>query len=270
MTIIDDRLVLITGAAAGLGREMAFAFGARGARLALLDRDGETLDRTVRDLERQAFRVQAYPCDVTCSPVLETVVAAVEREGGPVEILVNNAGIAVGKPILEAGMDEIRRVIEVNLLALMDLTKRILPAMTRRNRGHIVNIASAAGLLAMPRLAPYCASKFAVVGFSDALRQEMKKYGCNGVKVTCVCPSVISTGMFDGFRPPRLNPLLAPEAVARRVVRAVAADRDYVKMPFMVHLIPLFRLLPAGLMDRIGAILGTARAMDAFRGHRQQ
>lgn len=268
MTAIDGRVVLITGGAAGIGREMAAAFGARGGRLVLFDRDREALARTAESLRGKNVPVHTEACDVAVPDSLATALAGARRAAGAVDILVNNAGVVAGRPLLEAGMDEIRRVVEVNLLALIHLTKQVLPEMTARGRGHVVNIASAAGLQAIPRLAPYCATKFAVVGFSDALRLEMKKYGHRGVKVTCVCPSVIDTGMFDGFRPPLLSPLLEPRAVARRVAAAVAADRAYVKMPFMVHLIPLFRLLPTALVDRIGDFLGVGRSMDAFRGHR--
>jgi short-subunit dehydrogenase len=258
---------MITGAAAGIGREMAGLFGARRARLVLLDKNAEALDRVRRELTAAGIEADAEVCDLARPEAVGKTCADVQRRIGAVDILVNNAGIVVGKPLLEADLDEIRQVVAVNLIALIHLTRFWLPAMVVRAEGHIVNIASAAGLLAMPHLATYCATKFAVVGFSDALRQEMKKHG-HKVKVTCVCPSVIGTGMFAGFKPPRLNPLLQPPVVAAMVVRAVVKNRPYVKTPFMVHLIPLFRMLPADLVDRIGFFLGTGRAMDSFRGRR--
>ncbi len=268
MTTIAGKTVMITGAAAGIGRRMADLFGARRARLVLLDRDAEALDEVRRQLTGTGVAVDAALCDLTDAGAIEKTCADVQRRVGAIDILVNNAGIVAGKPLLEIGVEEARQVVAVNLMAVIHLTRFWLPAMTARGSGHIVNIASAAGLLAMPRMAVYCATKFAVVGFSDALRQEMKKYGHRAVKVTCVCPSVIATGMFAGFNPPRLNPLLDPAAVAAMVVAAVEKNRPYVKAPFMVHLIPLFRMLPADLVDRIAFLLGTGRAMDAFRGHR--
>jgi len=155
----------------------------------------------------------------------------------------------------------------VNVIGVIWMTKQFLPAMIQRNSGHIVNIASAAGTLALPRLANYCASKFAVVGFNDSLRMEMKKYGHTGIKTTCVCPSIIDTGMFTGFKAPLLNPLLKPETVARKIVAGVKREHTYVKLPFMVKLIPLFQFLPATVVDWIGDLLGTSRAMDHFQGH---
>jgi short-subunit dehydrogenase len=134
----------------------------------------------------------------------------VRKDFSRIDILVNNAGIVVGKPAAEVSYAEMRRTVDINLLGVMWMTRQFLGDMMSANSGHIVNIASAGGLLAVPRLADYCATKFAVVGYSDALRMEMKKFGCPGVKISCICPSVIDTGMFKGFTPPLLNPLLDP------------------------------------------------------------
>ena len=106
-----------------------------------------------------------------------------------------------------------------------------------------------------------------VVGYSDALRMEMKKFGCPGVKVSCICPSVIDTGMFKGFTPPLLNPMLKSRDVARQVVRTVRREWVYLKIPFMVKMIPFFKLLPASWVDRLVVLTGADRAMDHFVDH---
>jgi all-trans-retinol dehydrogenase (NAD+) len=152
------------------------------------------------------------------------------------------------------------------LMAVIWMTKQFLPKMITRNAGHIVNIASAAGLIGLPGLSDYCAAKFGVVGFSDALRLEMKKSG-QGVKVTCICPSFIATGMFAGVKPPLFSPWLDPDRVAEKIVQTILNERAYLKTPFIVKLIPLFKGLPAPVFDRISRLAGLDRAMDAFKGH---
>ena len=138
--------------------------------------------------------------------------------------------------------------------------------MTARNSGHIVNIASAAGLIGVPGLVDYCAAKYAVVGFSDALRLEMKKQGYTGVKVTCVCPSFIATGMFAGAKPPWLSPWLDPDAISKKIVQSIQKERAYLKAPLIIKLIPFFKGLPAPLLDRLVSIMRLDRTMDAFKG----
>ncbi|MBU0994502.1 MAG: hypothetical protein KJ737_18570, partial [Proteobacteria bacterium] len=98
-------------------------------------------------------------------------------------------------------------------------------------------------------------------------RMEMKKFGSKGVKVTCVCPSIIDTGMFTGFKAPLLNPILDPDDVAEKVILAMKKERTYLKLPFMVKVVPLVKALPAALTDLLGDMLGTSRAMDHFKGH---
>ncbi|MFZ5573517.1 MAG: SDR family oxidoreductase [Thermodesulfobacteriota bacterium] len=267
MKNLAKKVVAITGAAAGIGKEMALLFAAEKASLALMDINEKQLEVTAGELAGYGVTVRKYVCNVADKDKVEAVCAEIKRDFGFVDVLVNNAGIVVGKSIEDSSYEEIRRTIDVNLTGLIWLTKQFLPEMTRRNSGHIVNIASAAGMLAIPLLGDYCATKFAVVGFTDALRMEMKKFGHAGVKTTCVCPSIIDTGMFTGFKPPLLNPLLQPKEVARRVVDAVKMEKTYVKMPFMVNLIPLFKFLPAPFVDWLGDILGTTRSMDHFKGH---
>ncbi len=267
MNSLAKKTVLITGAASGIGKEMAMLFAAEKAALAILDINEKQLNLAAGEIAKYGVNVRAYACNVADRENVEAVCTAVKRDFGFVDVIVNNAGIVIGKSIADSSYEEIKRTIDVNLLGLIWLTKQFLPEMTRRNSGHIVNIASAAGMLAIPLLGDYCATKFGVVGFTDSLRMEMKKFGHTGVKTTCVCPSIIDTGMFTGFKPPLLNPLLKPSEVARRIVMAVKQEHTYVKIPFMVKLIPLFKFLPAPFVDWLGDILGTSRAMDHFKGH---
>jgi short-subunit dehydrogenase len=264
---LTNQNVVITGAAAGIGKEMAILFAKEKANLAILDIDESKLYETARELSTYGIRVQTYVCNVADREAVEQVCKEVIGDFQQIDILINNAGIVVGKTIVDSSFEEIKRTLDVNVMGVIWMTKQFLPEMVSRNSGHIVNIASAAGMLALPKLADYCASKFAVVGFTDSLRMEMSKYGHTGVKTTCICPSIIDTGMFTGFKPPMLNPLLQPKEVALKVLNGVKKEHTYVKMPFMVKLIPLFKFFPAKWVDWIGDLLGTSRAMDHFHGH---
>jgi len=269
MKALNGKIVAITGGASGIGREMALAFAREEAHLALLDIDPEQLDATVAELTSLGTTVNGYRCDVSNSEDVARVAAKILEDFEHVDVLVNNAGIVIGKPAAEVSYEELRRIVDINTLGVMWVTRQFLGDMMTRNSGHIVNIASASGLLGVPRQTDYCATKFAVVGYSDALRMEMKKFGCRGVKVSCICPSVIDTGMFAGFTPPLLNPLLNPADVARKIVRTVKRERDYLKVPFMVKMIPFFKVLPPSWVDWMVALTGTNKAMDHFVGRKR-
>ena len=270
MKQLAGKRIVITGAAAGIGREMAIAFAGERANLALLDVDAIHLAETVARMQRPGIEVRGYRCDVSDPRSVETTAEQVLEDFTKIDVLVNNAGIVIGKPAAEVSYEELRRIFDVNALGVMWMTRQFIGAMMKRNSGHIVNIASASGLLGVPRQTDYCATKFAVVGYSDALRMEMKKFGCRGVKVSCICPSVIDTGMFAGFKPPLLNPLLTPADVARKIVDTVKREKDYLKIPFMVKMIPLFKVLPASWVDWMVALTGTHKAMDHFVGRKTE
>lgn len=265
MKSLSGKTVLITGAAAGIGREMALLFAAEKANLVLLDINKTKLSDTAKDAAARGVQVSTHLCDMSDHKAVEKI-AKLIKKAGPVDVLVNNAGIVIGKAIADETYEEIKKTIDINLLGLIWMTKQILPDMITRRSGHIVNIASAAGLLAVPRLGDYCATKFAVVGFTDSLRMEMKKYG-HPIAITCVCPSVIDTGMFEGFKAPMFNPILKPDYVAKKVVEAVKKEKTYVKIPGMVRITPLLKFFPAPFGDWLANATGVTKAMDQFVGH---
>jgi len=192
----------------------------------------------------------------------DTVAAA-----GPVDILVNNAGVVSGKPFVELTPDEIERTVRVNVLALFWVTGAFLPAMLERGSGHVVTVASAAGLIGTPKETDYAASKFAAFGFDEALRQELRR-SAPGVLTTIVCPFYIDTGMFAGVktRIPLLLPILRPERVAARIVRAVQLNHRRLFMPPMVYTVPPMRLLPTPLFDLVADLFGVNACMNDFVG----
>ncbi len=264
---LQDRLVLVTGAARGLGLGMATEFARRGARLVLWDIDGAALDEAAALLRTDGFRVSTHAVDLTDRHAVNAEAARVLAEVGSVDVLVNNAGVVAGKPLLDLTAAEIERTFGVNTLALFWTTRAFLPKMVERGTGHIVTIASAGGLAGIPRLVDYCASKFAAVGFDEALRTELASLG-HPIGTTVVCPVYVDTGMFEGARTrvPWLLPVLRPSVVVRRAVRAVERGHRRVILPRFVYLAFLLRLLPVAWFDRIVGWLGLTRSMDGFTG----
>lgn len=269
MTDLARKNVLITGAASGIGRLMAEKIASLGARVILWDVSQQGLNELSAELQGRRYTVAAYHCDLADRSAIYATAARVLEEHGPVDVLVNNAGIVSGKPLLEASDEEILHTFSVNTLALFWTTRAFLPAMLKRGSGHIVNIASAAGLVGVPRLTDYTASKFAAVGFDEALRLELQRQGAN-IVTTIVCPYYIATGMFAGARTrfPWLLPILEPDYVAERIVGAIRANRRRLVMPrFVLTALPL-RLLPPRLFDTLTRFFGISGSMDEFTGRK--
>ena len=273
MTKLKDKTVLVTGGASGIGRLMGDMCLQEGAKqLVIWDISKEKLDETTREFRSMHFIVHPYLVDVSdLQAVIETAVK-VRAEAGEVDILINNAGIISGNRNF-AGFThpEIDRTMAVNTNALMHVTLEFLPAMISKGQGHIVNISSAAGMLSNPQMSVYCASKWAVAGWSDSLRIELER-SQTGVHVTTVTPSYINTGMFTGVRVNPLMPLLKPEDIAARVVRAVKANKLFVRAPFMVKLLPFTKgILPVRWFDLVaGKWLGVYKSMAGFKGRGQK
>ena len=246
---------------------MARAFGQKGSHLVLWDVDGAELERAAAGLAELGVPVRTDVVDLTDPAAIDRAAAAVLDETGPVDVLVNNAGIVVGKPLVELSDREIVRTFEVNTLALFRTTKAFLPTMIERKAGHVVTIASAGGFVGTSKLVDYCSSKFAAVGFDESLRIEMKRLGLP-IRTTVVCPVYVNTGMFDGVKT-RFNwllPILKPEDVVARTVRAVERGKHRVVMPWFVYTNFPLRLLPVPVFDRLTAFFGMNSSMDDFRG----
>ena len=267
MSDYAGRTVLVTGAASGIGRLLALRFAAEGATVVLWDVNAAGLDTVRAEIAAAGATARAYACNLADRRAIAAVAAKTLAEAGPVDILVNNAGVVSGKTLLDATDDDIQRTFDVNTLALFWTTRAFLPAMLARDRGHVVTIASAAGIVGTSRLVDYCASKHAAVGFDEALRLELRRAGSR-VKTTVVCPFYISTGMFAGVktRIPLLLPILDPDYVVNRIVEAVRRDRRRLIVPRFVYLTWLVRVLPVGVFDAVMEFFGVNKSMDEFRG----
>jgi len=210
--------------------------------------------------------VHTYLVDLSNRGMIYEVADRVKKDVGKVDVLVNNAGIVQGKTFLELTDAQIQKTMDINIMAHMWLAKAFLPDMIKSNSGHIVTIASAAGLVGVNGLADYAASKFAAVGFDESLRLELKVQNITGVHTTCVCPYYINTGMFEGVKSP-LVPILEPAYVVDQTLRAVKNDRALVWLPMLIWISPILRAcLPTWLFDWLGKVMGITRSMNDFKG----
>ncbi|HEX2737390.1 MAG TPA: SDR family NAD(P)-dependent oxidoreductase [Acidimicrobiia bacterium] len=185
-------VALVTGAGSGMGQLMARRLAAQGANVAAVDIDERGLAAT----SMRAPTITAYPCDVTDAEAVSLVVKRVEDDIGPIDRVVNAAGIAPAGAMLEQSAETILRVMAVNYGGTVNVTKAALPGMVERGRGDVINFASLAGWVPVPNLGAYNASKFAVVAFSEVLAFECAD---SGVRFVCVCPPAVDTPMLDQF-----------------------------------------------------------------------
>ena len=224
-------MVVITGGAGGIGKLMALKLAALGATVVLLDKNEEMLAETLKDVAAVAAsgaKVVSIAVDLSDREATYKAMKSAQDQVGECTMLFNNAGIVTGKKLLE-GTDFMQDLtMQVNATSHFWTVKSVLPGMMAKNHGHIVTIASSAGMVGTPGLADYCASKAAAVRFDESIRLEMRSIGQTGVKTTVVCPFFIDTGMFDGVQAkyPLLLPILKPEWVANKIISAVRCNQQ--------------------------------------------
>lgn len=274
----SGRVVLITGGSRGLGLELARRFAAEGAKLALLARDHAELERAAQSLP-DGTEVELLTCDLRVEDQVEDAISATIRRFGRLDVLVNNAGTIRVGPLATMGLNEFRAEMDINFFGAVHTVKSSLPHLQRSGNGRIVNVTSIGGRIPVPHLLPYTASKFALVGFSEALAAELAG---TGVRVTTVTPGLMRTGspyraMFGGRRDREFRWFLLADSLpvvsvssgkaARRIVEACRfGDASvmfpgYVRVPIALHAVApglaagvagaLARLLPkpaAGLL----------------------
>lgn len=233
MTDIKDKVVWITGASSGIGEALAIAASAQGARLVLTSRRADELQR-VRAACAAPDQVAVLALDLTAFDA-EQAAAKAATFFGPVDLLVNNAGISQRGTVLQTEMNVYRRIFELDFFSCVSLTKAVLPDMVARKAGHIVTISSVVGYVGTPLRSGYAAAKHALHGFYDALRAEVWR---DGVQVTLICPGFIKTNVSlnaitgDGGQHGLMDDGqlrgMAPEECARQIWAAVAAGREEV------------------------------------------
>ena len=267
MSKLDGKRVLITGGAQGIGFEMAIKFAERGADVVIADINEEKLAEATASLEERAIVAAGFQVDVTNPASIAAMRARLAAEVGPIDVLVNNAGVVFGGPFTKISLDDHIKTYEVNVLGLVAMTHAFLDDLVARPEAHLVHIASASGFIGLPYGSTYASSKWAVIGFGESIRAELQVQGHDHVHNTIVCPSYIGTGMFEGAEAPKATHILEPEFLAEKVVQAVERNKIHVLEPFMVKLTPLLRdLLPKGLYDKMSHLFGADTSMAHWTG----
>lgn len=237
---------MITGASSGIGRAAALEFARHGADLALAARRGELLETVAVECRGLGVRAIAIPTDVNHSESANLLMKTAARELGPIDILVNNAGFGLFGTIEQTPSEDIEAMMRTNYLGTVYCTKAVLPSMLERRSGTIVNLASIVGLMGFFRMGAYCASKFAIVGFSEALRDEVID---RGVRVCMVCPGTVETDFFRlaerGKMPAASRLILGirPQRVARAIRRAAQRGSYRIILPWTASLYMKFKEL---------------------------
>jgi all-trans-retinol dehydrogenase (NAD+) len=267
---IRNKNIVITGASSGIGELMTLMFARRGAKVAIWDisgRGAELSDKINKKYGKDT--TFHYIVDVTDRETVRQVAKeTLDNFGGRVDVVINNAGIVSGKEILDIPEEKIIKTFEVNSIAPFWVTRAFLGQMLERDTGYIVTVASAAGLVGVAKQTDYSASKFAAVGFMQALRSELRKRK-SGVKTLVVCPTYIDTGMFDGVSPMSpLIPIMKKDFVARKIVSGIINGKERLILPRIVGLMPFISGFPLKLADKIYGAFKINDSMDDFKGRK--
>ena len=231
MRNIAGKSIVITGAARGIGAAIAASLARRGAHVVIGDRDTDALTAAVEDLKQRGSVSGHYVNVADRQSFSDFLDEARADAGGHIDVLINNAGVMPIGTFTEQSQQSIRSAIDVNINGVINGCQLVLPEMVRRRSGHIVNIASMAGVVAVPGLAVYAASKFAVVGLSTALADE---YARHGVCVSAVLPTFTRTDLISGTAPSAMQGLVLPTDVASAVVTVI--DKRLTQRSVPTHL----------------------------------
>lgn len=218
MKDLKGKIVLITGAAMGMGRIHALNFADEGSKVIITDINEKELAKTEQELKDKGADVYAYRLDVSKRADCFALAERIEKEVGAVDVLVNNAGIFKGSPVMDYSEDELVRMVSVNQLGSVWMMHAFIPGMLKKGAGHVVNICSVAGKIGVSYMGPYGGTKAANIIVTDSIRRELAG---KGVHFTIVNPYFVKTGMFEGGRPPLFTKWLTPEQVSNAMIRGV-------------------------------------------------
>lgn len=266
MRQIRGKTALVTGAASGIGRAIALRLADEGARLYLLDVNALELARVVSEARRRGVDALGRHCDVSQPAQNSAAVQHLLDQYGGVDLLVNNAGVTYYGQTKSMSAEHWDRLLAVNLHAPIQFTRELLPTLLARDEAHVLNVASICGLVGLERVAAYCTSKFALVGFSESLRAELVR---QGVGVTALCPGFVDTNLFaaaargadlkQNKTPPRWM-LATPELIAQRAVRAIYRNQALVVVQPYARMLHLVKRLAPSLLDLTYRLQGRKRA----------
>lgn len=247
---LKNRLVIITGASSGIGEKMAYKVAESGGNLILLARRKDRLLNIATQIEKKySVFCQCYEVDVRNFQTIEKTFTKILKEHERIDVLVNNAGMGIFHSVIEASLDEMEAMFEVNVYGTIACTKMVLEKMIKQNEGHIINIASQAGKISTPKSSFYAATKHAVLGFTNSLRMEVAKHS---IFVTAVNPGPIKTDFFELADPQGTyvqnvrRYMLSADDVAERIVRIMLTNKRELNLPWWMEAGSIiYRLVPS-------------------------
>ncbi len=248
----ENQIVLITGASSGIGRCLARDFAKAGAVVIGCGRSKEPLDQTLNEIRAISGSSKMITCDVGSREQVQDMINKVIADFGRVDILINNAGFGMRQPFAETPIETIEAIMRTNYLGMIYCTHAVLPSMIARRSGDIVNISSVAGIVGVVNMSGYCASKFAMNGFSESLYHEVKPHG---IHVSVICPGPVRTDFNRAFvdDPPKSPAFLVlePELISRLVLRAIEAKKFEVVRPRSLALLCWIKQLAPGFFRAV-------------------
>ncbi|MCA1063284.1 SDR family oxidoreductase [Rossellomorea aquimaris] len=253
---IKGKTIVITGASGGIGEQMAIKVAENGGNLALIARRVHLLESLRQKLMTEFdCKVKVYPLNVTDYDQIPRTFDSILKDFGEIHALINNAGYGIFQEAHETSFQDVKGMIDVNVLGLMACTGEVLPHMRQQGSGHIINIASQAGKFASPKSSAYSASKHAVLGYTNSLRMEAKRYGVN---VTAVNPGPIATDFFSiadesGTYVQNVEKfMLDPKEVAQKVVDALFTSRREINLPGWMNLGSILYQIFPSFVEKVG------------------
>ncbi|KNC77804.1 hypothetical protein SARC_09743, partial [Sphaeroforma arctica JP610] len=265
---LDEEVVLITGGAGGLGKSIAQHFGALGATVVLWDHNLSLLAETRDQLKNDGIKVEAVFLDLRDKDSIKDCAEHLQKRRD-VTVLVNNAGVASVKPLLELTDEQISSTFDVNVLSHFHTVRAFLPAMMRRQKGHIITIASVLSHIGARNLTDYCSSKAAVSGFHEALAVELS-VTAPAISTTIVKAATLTTAMFEGTKTPPGISAIDPEDVARAIVDTVlavsAGCSTTLILPALFYTWPVYAALPTGVKVWLMHITGAVQSLSDVTG----
>ena len=215
----DGRRVFITGSASGLGRAMARRFAREGCRVAEADVNDARAMEAAEEVETAGGEALVLHCDITSDASVSDAAAEVDRAWGGVDVLINNAGVAAAGTVIDTSMEDWSWMLDTNLLGAVRMCRALVPSMQAQRYGHVINVASAAGIVQSPGMASYNVAKAGMIALSETLRNEVRRFG---IGVTVVCPSFFATNLMESYR----GPTTGVKEMADKLMRRSSLDAD--------------------------------------------
>jgi 3-oxoacyl-[acyl-carrier protein] reductase len=224
MQDMKGKVVFITGGSKGIGRHTAYRFGKAGAKVIINARGLEALERTASEFRADGIDIDYYRCDVSVEDNVKSTVSEIIEKDGRIDVLINNAGVGLNKPVEEVTAEEYDLTMDVNMRGVFLMTKYIVPHMKKRKQGFIINVSSGEGVTASENASIYGASKFAVRGFTEAVATELRPYN---IRVSIIYPGAVNTDFLEGIDDEKRKKIIQPEDIAESLYHMAAQPERY-------------------------------------------